>query len=181
MNKLSRSYLINKNIVIAKEPKATEAIPSAEICDCFVPVNLLIDQDQSCEIRQFHRTLRARNDSVHEISSKKNVKTLHGQSVLEYLLLVGIIVVVLFSMMQQIKRGSQSLLKVAADELGNQQNSDQTFDNKQGYLEYSNMIGTFESQKQMTDRVGVINYILEDKQSVILDEKTNLGFTEESR
>src|ERR1017187_9584031 len=58
-----------------------------------------------------------------------------GQTMLEYTILVGIVTVVLYYMGTQIKRGMQSLVKVTADQIGNQENSDQDFtDYQQGYL-----------------------------------------------
>jgi len=65
--------------------------------------------------------------------------TRRGQSILEYSIIVGIITVVLFYMGTGIKRGVQSLVKVTADQVGNQQNSDQDFgDTQQGYMVASN-------------------------------------------
>jgi len=62
-----------------------------------------------------------------------------GQTILEYTMLIGIITVVLFYMGTGIKRGVQSLVKVTADQMGNQQNSDQDFnDTMTGYMEGSN-------------------------------------------
>lgn len=112
--------------------------------------------------------------------NKKNIKKLHGQSVLEYVLLVGIITVVLSAMFQLIKRGSQSLVKVAADELSVQKNSDQTFSNQQGYLDHSDSQSQSQNYKQVIDRLGVINYIVDDKADAVTNSQTNLGFTEEN-
>ena len=59
-----------------------------------------------------------------------------GQTILEYTIIVGIVTVVLYYMGTGIKRGVQSLVKVTADQMGNQQNSDQDFnDTQQGYME----------------------------------------------
>ena len=114
--------------------------------------------------------------------NKKYIKRLHGQSVLEYVLLVGIISIVSFAMMQQIKRGTQSLIKVAADEIGNQANSDQAFsDNRQGYLDFSKTAVSSSSQKRVRDRVGVMTYVLDERQDVNTNSQTNLGFVEENK
>lgn len=48
-----------------------------------------------------------------------------GQSILEYIILIGIITISLYYMGPAIKRGTQSLVKVAADQIGNQAASDQ--------------------------------------------------------
>jgi len=61
-----------------------------------------------------------------------------GQSILEYTIIVGIVVVVLSYMGTGIKRGMQSLVKVTADQVGNQQNADQDFNDAQaGYMNAS--------------------------------------------
>ncbi len=62
-----------------------------------------------------------------------------GQTILEYTMIVGIVTVVLYYMGTGIKRGVQSLVKVTADQVGNQQNADQDFnDTQQGYMVASN-------------------------------------------
>ena len=109
---------------------------------------------------------------------KKNTKSLHAQAVLEYVLLVGIISLALFAMMQAIKRGAQSLIRTAADELSVQNSADQSFDIEQGYLDYSNTTTSANNRKQIVERVGVTNYILDEAQQTSVDSKTNMGFTE---
>ncbi len=117
---------------------------------------------------------------------KKNTKSLHGQSVLEYVLLVGLITVVLFAMMQGVKRGTQSLVKVAADEISNQEQSDQfvryngqdIINNRTGYMDSSNSLTTIESEKQIVQRYGIINYIPDEYQQTLSNTLTNMGFTE---
>jgi hypothetical protein len=109
---------------------------------------------------------------------KKNSKRLHGQSILEYVLLIGIITVALFAMMQMVKRGTQSLVKVAADEIGNQSNSDQSFDNRQGYLDSSNSLMDSSGRKNVLERIGVINYVTSETQTTLSNTITNMGITE---
>ena len=96
---------------------------------------------------------------------------------MEYVLLVGIVVTVLFAMTMAIKRSAQSLIKVAADEIGVQQNADQSFD--RGYLDtsYTNEIGI--NKKSVNEYAGVINYILDDHRDMQTTTITNMGFTEE--
>lgn len=66
------------------------------------------------------------------------ILTRRGQSIVEYTIIVGIVTMVIFYMGTTIKRGAQSLIKVTADQVGNQQNSDQDFnDIRQGYTEAS--------------------------------------------
>jgi Flp pilus assembly pilin Flp len=74
-----------------------------------------------------------------------------GQTILEYTIIVGIVSVVLFYMGTGVKRGVQSLVKVTADQVGNQQNSDQDFNDAQGYLQQSNSATQQYSNKQITE------------------------------
>ncbi len=75
-----------------------------------------------------------------------------GQSILEYTIIVGIVTVVLYYMGTGIKRGVQSLVKVTADQVGNQQNADQDFnDTQQGYMEASNSVTQESRNKQVTE------------------------------
>lgn len=118
------------------------------------------------------------------------MKKLHGQSVLEYVLLVGIITVVLFAMMQAIKRGTQSLVRTAADQLSVQRESDQFFVSNngyqgpealRGYLESSNMATFSDSERQVVERLGVTNYIKASREEALTNSLTNMGFTEEDQ
>jgi Flp pilus assembly pilin Flp len=79
-----------------------------------------------------------------------------GQTILEYTIIVGIVTVVLFYMGTSIKRGVQSLVKVTADQVGNQQNSDQDFnDVQQGYMIGSNT----EAQENKSKQIAELGYI----------------------
>jgi hypothetical protein len=74
-------------------------------------------------------------------------------------MIVGIITMVLFYMGTGIKRGVQSLIKITADQVGNQQNSDQDFnDTVSGYMEASNSSEQEIKNKQVTE-IGYISNI----------------------
>jgi hypothetical protein len=95
-----------------------------------------------------------------------------GQSILEYTIIISIIVVVLFYMGTGIKRGVQSMVKVAADQIGSQQNADQDFsDVSQGYLEGTNTVTQEDRNKSVTE----IGYIPKTGPAVYL---TNTGYNE---
>ena len=95
-----------------------------------------------------------------------------GQSILEYTMIIGILTVVLFYMGTGIKRGVQSIVKVTADQVGNQQEADQDFNNPQlGY-----MVST-DSQMQgnINNRVTEIGYYPSVGPAVYI---SNTGFNE---
>ena len=75
-----------------------------------------------------------------------------GQSILEYTMVVTILTLVFFYMGTGIKRGVQSLVKVTADQIGNQQNADQDFnDVESGYMVGSNTEMTSNKYKETTE------------------------------
>ena len=113
-----------------------------------------------------------------KLKNKKR-RNLHAQGVLEYIMLIGIIVVALIAMTQAIKRGAQSIIKEGADQLAAQQNADQSFSNKTGYLDSQNTASADDRQKQIIERVGIINYVQDDASSVFMNSSTNMGFTQE--
>ena len=110
-----------------------------------------------------------------------------GQSIIEYTMIIGIITLVLFYMGTGIKRGVQSLVKITADQVGNQQNSDQDFnDTMSGYMESSNSSIQEVSNKQVTeigyisnitnDAVYVANTSYSDYTDMVANSITNGGF-----
>jgi uncharacterized protein (UPF0333 family) len=101
-----------------------------------------------------------------------------AQSVLEYTIIIGIIVIVLFVMNPLMKRGIQGMIKVVADQIGTQQNSDQQFD-ESGHLESSYVATRTSLDKQTRDFVGETNYTYGDVTYTDTETFINLGFTEE--
>lgn len=109
---------------------------------------------------------------------KKNRRNFRAQGVLEYIILIGIIVVALIAMTQAIKRGAQSIIKEGADQLAAQQNADQSFGNTTGHLDGQNTVSSDDRQKQIIERVGIINYVQDDASFTFMNSSTNMGFTE---
>ena len=56
---------------------------------------------------------------------KKNFYQNQAQTIVEYTLLIGITIAILLAVTPMIKRGTQGMVKVVADELGTQQNAEQ--------------------------------------------------------
>ena len=100
---------------------------------------------------------------------------------MEYVLVVGIVVVALIAMTQVIKRGSQSLIRSAAAQLGTQRDADQSFSNTTGYLDSQNSTTTDDNQKQVIERIGIINYVQDDRSDLMVNAVTNMGFIEDQQ
>ncbi len=80
------------------------------------------------------------------------MSTRRGQSILEYTIIIGIVTVVLYYLGTGMKRGVQSMIKVTADQVGNQQNSDQDFtSSQQGYMVASNTQTQLARNKEVTE------------------------------
>ncbi len=116
------------------------------------------------------------------------LRSRRGQSILEYTIIVGIVTVVLYYMGTGIKRGVQSLVKVTADQVGNQQNADQDFnDTQQGYMQGSNSMTQESKTKQAAESgyipasgnaVYVSNITVNESTDTLTNTITNGGFTQ---
>ena len=108
---------------------------------------------------------------------KKLMKQTSAQSILEYILLLGIVAFVLFAMNSLIRRGVQSLIKVTADEIGNQQNGEQNFNSEAGYL-----VEALSSSKNsrfniMRQRLDQHSKFINERMDLVTNSISNLAFT----
>ncbi len=101
-----------------------------------------------------------------------------GQSILEYTIVLGVIVIIMFTMGPMLKRGLQSIIKVVADQVGVQQNADQRFD-EAGHLEASYATTRGAMDKQLQDLAGETTYTFNDLTTTRSNALINLGYTQE--
>jgi len=102
-----------------------------------------------------------------------------GQTFIEYTLLIAIILAVLSAATPMIRRGIQGMIKVVADQVGRQQNAEQTAGNS-GYLISQFTAGRGEQTKRVLERVGTTNYVFGGRGTNMSTETiTNLGFTKQ--
>ncbi len=106
-----------------------------------------------------------------------------GQTVVEYIVLIGIITLALVTMGPLFKRGVQSLVKVSSDQIGAQQNAEQDFVNADdpgatgGYL-VSSDTGTVSSVSKTVKAQGLMGGIdtsVEETADTTTNSLTNLG------
>lgn len=71
-----------------------------------------------------------------------------GQSIVEYVLMIGVATMALLYMGTDFKRGIQSVFKVTVDQLGNQVDSDQEF----GYQGTGTLINSFTITDQLHNK-----------------------------
>lgn len=102
-----------------------------------------------------------------------------AQTFVEYTLLIGILISLLIAMTPMVKRGVQAMVKVVADQVGNQQDADQ-IGGKFGQLDDSFTVTRVDSNKNVRERLGVTTYgfdeDIERESTVFL----NQGFTEKN-
>lgn len=101
-----------------------------------------------------------------------------AQTILEYTIVLGAIIIVMFSMGPMIKRGLQSLIKVVADQVGVQNGADQRFD-EAGHLEESYIATRGSMDKQTQEITGTTRYIYDDLSTTGSNALINLGFTKD--
>lgn len=104
-----------------------------------------------------------------------------AQTLLEYLILVGIVAAVFIGIGPLFRRSVQAVVKIAADQLGNQQDSEQAIDETSGYLA-DELVVTRGSQvkRHRESPGGVTEYITADRTDVSTATITNMGFTNAS-
>ncbi len=105
------------------------------------------------------------------------LKNKTAQSMMEYMLLIGIVTMVLFAMFNACKRGIQSVIKVTADQVGIQNESDQRIVPYGGYLMQAYSATRSNTNKSRKENSGAIDFIYNDSGDVISNSVSNLGFS----
>jgi len=100
-----------------------------------------------------------------------------GQTMIEYIIVLGVVVIVFFAMTPLIRRASQGMIKVVADQVGTQQGADQDFSRTTGFLANSETITQVHINQATTDILNEIKYTYDDAVTTKAGSNTNLGFT----
>ena len=82
-------------------------------------------------------------------------KPRHGQTFIEYTILIGVLVTVLFAMSPMMRRGVQSMVKVMADQVGTQRNAEQ-LGGKFGHMINSTSLSQTRQNVESWERLGEI-------------------------
>ncbi len=106
--------------------------------------------------------------------SKKTKKS--AQTFLEYAMLVSTVVAVLVSFTPLLRRGAQGMIKVVADQIGNQTDAEQP-GGLDGQLDEQTTDVTSVTVKRTRENLGEVSYIYDGTNSrTITATSTNLGF-----
>ncbi|MFH1360159.1 MAG: hypothetical protein ABIJ41_03880 [Candidatus Omnitrophota bacterium] len=101
-----------------------------------------------------------------------------GQTLLEYLLLVGIIAAALGVMSPLFKRGIQAVVKMTADQLAVQQEAEQDVQEGEGFLEEARTETQISQETQIREVPGgIAGEVYKDLIETDSTSRTNMGFT----
>ena len=103
-----------------------------------------------------------------------------AQSLLEYVIVIGLVTAVFFAIAPLFKRGIQSVVRLASDQLAIQQNAEQKATSMSGYLVENYSASRTTNDKQTLQRPRSTNYVYGDSESTYTNSLVNLGFTNRS-
>ncbi len=103
-----------------------------------------------------------------------------AQTFIEYVIILTIVVTALYSISPLIKRGIQSMVKVTADHVGAQNESDQyRLDNDDGYMVSSTFnLNSSINKTRNESSGGNVNYVYDDDIRSKTVTRSNLGVTQ---
>ena len=102
-----------------------------------------------------------------------------AQIFLEYVLVIGVVVLIIIAMSTMVRRGTQGMIKVVADQVGDQLNAEQRFDDT-GFLENSYTSTRTRIDKTKEESLGITTYIFGDATTSESSVHINMGFTEDN-
>ena len=102
---------------------------------------------------------------------------MRGQSIVEYIMILGIVVIALYAMGPYMKRGVQSIIKGTADQLAFQKNADQDFSPDSSHLESSVTLTNTDNEDSVQSLNGMTNKVFNDSTTTLTNTITNMGFS----
>jgi hypothetical protein len=102
-----------------------------------------------------------------------------AQTISEYVILITIIVAFMMSMFTYVKRGTQGLIRAAADMVGYQKNAEQDFSGKGGYVDKSDTTTHSYANQDTITWPGTYLKISREGTDTATQSESNLGFTAE--
>jgi hypothetical protein len=102
-----------------------------------------------------------------------------AQSIMEYVLLISIITAAVVFMLPRVKRTTQSMIKSAADQIGDQRGADQTFNIDRGYLISSNSSSTASIDNYRQDDSGKVTQGYDETTTTTTSSLMGAGWSKE--
>ena len=100
-----------------------------------------------------------------------------GQATAEYIIVIGIVVMAIYAMGPAIKRGTQSLVKSASDQIAAQKDAEQDFSNDSSYVAKSETKSKSNSERTVKERLDTSQTETSETADTTTDETTKLGFS----
>ncbi len=100
-----------------------------------------------------------------------------GQTIIEYVILMSIVVMVLYAMGPAFKRGVQGVVKVTADQLRPQQEAEQDFSPDQGHLASMDTHSRTNNQRATQQTNYMSSVSVNEMTASTTVTQTNMGFT----
>lgn len=102
-----------------------------------------------------------------------------AQAIIEYILLLSVITAAIVYMYPLVKRSTQSLIKVTADQIAEQQNAEQDFNSSTGYTVGANYMTYSGGENIRQHRESKTGYGVSQWSKAYTNVFSNQGFTEE--
>ncbi len=101
-----------------------------------------------------------------------------GQTIVEYIIILGIVIIALYAMGPYMKRGVQSVVKATADQLAVQNSAEQDFSPKGSHLDRSDTLARVDNRRHVQQAAGWTNTTYDLEQTdTLTNTMTNLGFS----
>jgi hypothetical protein len=101
-----------------------------------------------------------------------------SQTIIEYTLMLGILIAVLVGMTPWIRRGVQAMVRMVADQVGNQVNAEQRFD-RSGHMVNSYTVTEINQDLNVSEYLGTTVYTYnQDDVLSVTNSMSNLGYKE---
>lgn len=98
-----------------------------------------------------------------------------GQSLIEYIIIVGVVMTAVYYMAPALKRGTQSVIKATADQLAPQLNSEQDFDVSTAHLDNQMASSKVSSNKMVYGSAAGIRTVVKEASESVTNTITNGG------
>jgi hypothetical protein len=98
-----------------------------------------------------------------------------GQSLVEYIIIVGVVMTAVYFMAPSFKRGTQSIIKATADQLAAQENSEQDYSAGSSHLDTSNSMVSMGSNKEIYETAAGTQTIVSETSQTFTNTVTNAG------
>jgi hypothetical protein len=101
-----------------------------------------------------------------------------AQTISEYVILITIVAAAVISMFTYVKRGTQGLVRAAADQIGSQVKSEQDFNSLGGYISSANTITSSYANQAVYGWPGAYEKVFVEGSDTQTNTESNLGFSE---